>query len=113
MSTDCVGLLVQIQSVQTFGRKVCIMLPTSSLHLISSTYLTLNHIMMSLDDYLTVLYALQKTAVAVAYVKAGSGLLKLNGEQSPQQLAPPVSSASFPACVQPFSDPLMLLRSCE
>jgi hypothetical protein len=34
---------------------------------------------------LTILFFLQKTAVAVAYVKAGSGLLKLNGEQKQQQ----------------------------
>jgi hypothetical protein len=49
-----------------------------------------------LDRPLTIILFLQKTAVAVAYVKAGSGLLKLNGEQKQQQSLSVLQQSMYP-----------------
>ena len=61
-----------VQSVQTFGRKVR-RINTHIMHHPASQELT------SLIFVLIPLNTLQKTAVAVAHVKRGSGLVKLNG----------------------------------
>ena len=62
---------------------------------------------------LTQCFPLQKTAVAVAYVKAGSGLLKLNGEHhlSLRATQQPFLNSQDRIVQQRASLPLMVDRS--